>query len=184
MQKYLLFLLPALFAGLLAPAQSLRGLDKSPLDIAYFPDNFAPDRKAGEAGVVKVTYSRPQKNGRDLFGAKVPYGKVWRTGANESTEIKVYQDITFGGKTLKAGTYSLFSLPGEQEWEIILNADLDYWGAYSSNAENDLLRVAVPAISTEETVEAFTIQFQAGEAGQARMILAWDQTRVEVQIGF
>jgi hypothetical protein len=184
MNKTLFLLTFVLLAALPALAQSLRGLDKSPLDIAYFPDNFAHDRKDGEAAIVKITYSRPQKNGREIFGEKVPYGKVWRTGANEATEIKVYQKITLGGKKLKAGTYSLFTLPGEKDWEISISKDLDYWGAYSYKPENDLLRITVPSRTTDEVVEAFTIQFRPDGDGQAIMILAWDQTRVEVPISY
>jgi hypothetical protein len=184
MNKSFLLLTLALFVVLLAPAQSLRGLDKSPLDVAYFPDNFAHDRKDGEVAIVKITYSRPQKNGREIFGEKVPYGKVWRTGANEATEIKVYQKITLGGAKLKKGTYSLFTVPGEKEWEIIISKDLDYWGAYSYKPENDLLRLTVPARTTDEVVEAFTIQLKADGDNQALLILAWDQTRVEVPVGY
>jgi hypothetical protein len=68
----------------------------------------------------------------------VPYGKVWRTGANEATEIKFYQDVDLGGKKVKAGSYSLFTIPGEKEWVGDLNTDLDYWGAYKYNEKNDV----------------------------------------------
>ncbi|MDX2248728.1 MAG: DUF2911 domain-containing protein [Bacteroidia bacterium] len=179
----LLFLVSALLP-LTTVAQSLRGLDKSPLDIAYFPDNFAHDRKDGEKAIVKVTYSRPAKNGREVFGQLVPYEKVWRTGANEATEIKVYQTITLGDKKLKPGTYSLFTLPGETEWEIIVNKDLDYWGAYSYEPTRDVLRTKVPAGKSDQAVENFTIQFKLLGTGKAVMILAWDKTIVEVPVSF
>lgn len=182
-KQILLFLLLSLPLAFLS-AQSLRGLDKSPLDNAYFPDNFSHDRSEGEVAIVRVTYSRPQKKDREIFGKKVAYGKVWRTGANEATEIKVYQDIQLDGKALAAGTYSLFTLPGKTEWEIILNSDLDYWGAYRYNADNDVLRLTVPARTSETVVEAFTIQFKADGDGKANMILAWDKTRVEVPITY
>ena len=103
--KKTLFL--ALFILVLSTAsfsQKFASLDKSPMDMAYFPDNFAHDRKAGEMAVIRVTYSRPQKDGREIFGKLVPYGKVWRTGANEATEIKLYKDIELGGKKVKAGS--------------------------------------------------------------------------------
>jgi hypothetical protein len=173
----LLFLL--LFSTV-SNAQNFRGLDKSPMDMAYFPDHFAHDRKAGEKAVARVTYSRPQKGGREVFGKLIPYGKVWRTGANEATEIKFYQDVELAGKSVKAGTYSLFTIPGEKEWMIILNSDLDYWGAYSYKAENDVVRVTAPARESNNTVENFTIQFdKKGEKGGV-MRLAWDKTVVEV----
>ena len=116
MKHSFLFLAFSLCFGLLVSAQSFRGLDRSPLDMAYFPDNFAHDRGAEDKAIVRVIYSRPQKKGREIFGNKVPYGKVWRTGANEAPELKVYQDITLSGKEVKAGTYALFTLPGENEW--------------------------------------------------------------------
>ncbi len=161
-------------------AQSFRGVDKSPMDMAYYPDNFAHDRKPGDKAIVRVTYSRPQKNGREVFGKLVPYGKVWRTGANEATEIKFYQDIELAGKKVKAGTYSLFTIPGEKEWTIILNSDLDYWGAFSYKQANDVLRVTAPATETTTAVENFTIQFESKGEKQGVMKLAWDKTVAEV----
>lgn len=161
-----------------------RGLDRSPLDIAYFPDNFAHDRRGDEKAVVRVIYSRPQKKGREIFGSQVKYGKVWRTGANEAAEIKFYQDVTIVGKKVSAGTYSLFTIPGEKEWTIIINSDLDYWGAYSYKEQNDVLRTTVKSKKMEGSVEAFTIQFDTGGNKQAVMKLAWDQTLVEVPMGY
>ena len=161
-------------------AQNFRGLDKSPMDMAYFPDNFAHDRKPGEKAVARVIYSRPQKGGREIFGKLIPYGKVWRVGANEATEIKLYQDIELAGKKVAAGTYSLFAIPGEKEWTIILNNDLDQWGAYSYKAENDVVRVVAPATNLNDAVENFTIQFnKKGEKG-GEMKLAWDKMVVTV----
>ena len=161
-----------------------RGLDRSPLDMAYFPDNFAHDRQGDQKAVVRVIYSRPQKKGRKIFGNKVQYGKVWRTGANEAAEIKFYKDVTIGGKKVKAGTYSLFTIPGEKEWTIIINSDLDYWGAYSYKEQNDILRTTVKSKKMEGNVEAFTIQFDANGNKQAVMKLAWDQTLVEVPMSY
>ncbi len=180
-------LLPALLILLLSQSnygQDLPGLDKSQMDMAYFPDNFAHDRKPGEKAVARVIYSRPPKSGREVFGKLVPYGKVWRTGANEATEIKFYQDVELGGKKVKAGTYSLFTIPEEKEWTIILSTDLDYWGAYSYNPKNDLVRVTAPASQSEHSVENFTIQFAGKGANRAAMKLAWDTTVVEVPFSY
>lgn len=165
-------------------AQNFASLDKSPMDMAYFPNNFAHDRKAGEKAIVRVTYSRPPRNGREIFGKLVPYGKVWRAGANEATEIKFYQDIELGGKAVKAGSYSLFTIPGEKEWTIILNSDLDYWGAYSYNEKNDLVRVNAPVTVLNSSVEPFTIQFASKGEKQGIMKLAWDKTVVDVPFRF
>lgn len=175
-------LLPAILLFLFcsaAVAQNFTGTDKSPMDAAYYPDNFAHDRKAGEKAIIKVVYSRPYKNDRDIFGKLIPYGKVWRTGANEATEIKFYRDIELGGKKVPAGTYTLFTIPGEKEWTIILNSDLDYWGAYSYNDKNDVVRITAPATELENSVENFTIQFDNKDGGGV-MQLAWDKTLVEI----
>ena len=173
-------------------AQKLRGTDKSPMDMAYYPDNFAHDRKFAPQlignipAIVRVTYSRPAKKDRDVFGTKiVPYGEVWRLGANESTEIKFYQDVTIQGKKVKAGTYSLFAIPTATEWTIILNKDLDFWGAYSYNKDNDVVRVSIPTKKTEEVVENFSIQCVKGSNDKETMMkMAWDTTMVEVPITF
>jgi len=173
-----------LLVASLALAQEFRPLDKSPMDVAYLPDDFAHDRKPGQKAIIKVYYSRPQKNGRDIFGAKTPYDKVWRTGANEAAEFRAYQDIQIGGELLKAGDYSLFTIPGMDEWVIIINSDLDYWGAYSYKAENDILRITVPSKATDQVVEAFSIRFEDLGNNSAVMRLAWDQTMVEVPITY
>jgi len=175
-----------------AKAQKLRGTDKSPMDMAYYPDNFAHDRKFAPKligdmpAIVRVTYSRPAKKEREVFGTKmVPYGEVWRLGANESSEIKFYQDVTIQGKKVKAGTYSLFAIPTATEWTIILNNDLDFWGAYSYNKDNDVLRVSVPTKKTDEVVENFSIQCIKGSNDkEITMKMAWDMTLVEVPISF
>lgn len=161
-------------------AQSFRGLDKSPLDMAYFPDNFAHDREEGDQAIMRVIYSRPQKKNREIFGKKVAYGKVWRTGANEATEIKLYQDVSFEGKKLEKGVYALFTIPGEKEWTIIFNKDLDFWGAYRYNEGNDSLRVTAKASTSSGTTEAFTIQFEAEDDKKGVMNIAWDNTIVKV----
>ncbi len=165
-------------------AQNFRKVDKSPLDYAYFPDHFAHDRKEGDKAIVRVTYSRPAKNDREVFGKLVPFGKVWRTGANENTEIKFYQDVELGGKKVKAGTYALFTIPGEKEWTIILSSDLDYWGAFKYNEKNDVTRFTVPVVSLSEPLENFSIQFDGKGDKQAVMKLGWDKTAVEMPMKY
>ncbi|UKM65074.1 DUF2911 domain-containing protein [Flavobacteriaceae bacterium GSB9] len=150
-------------------AQKFANLDKSPLDISY----YRTSRNA--TPMVKVIYSRPQLKGRDL-SQLAPNGKVWRTGANEASEIKFYQDIQFGGETVKAGTYSLYTIPGENEWTIILSKDTDVWGAYGYKETNDALRIKVP-VSSGESIEAFSIAFDDG-----KMVLAWDTVRVSIPV--
>lgn len=161
-------------------AQVFPDLDKSPLDFAYYPDNFAHDRQPGDEAIIRVIYGRPQMRDREVFGAMVPYGEVWRTGANEATEIKIYKDITIGGKKLSAGTYSLFTIPNEKSWEIIFNEDLDYWGAYSYNKSKDVLRIKGQTSSLTKNVEAFTIHFEKTTENSGVMRFAWEKTLVEI----
>jgi hypothetical protein len=184
--KSILTILLFLFAAVVpSAAQTFRGLDKSPLDIAYFPDHFAHDRKEGQKALVKVVYSRPFQNNRELFGSDLaPFGKVWRTGANEATEIRFYQDAIVGGKKITKGTYSLFTIPGKESWTIIFNSDLDYWGAYTYKEKNDVLRVTVQPETLDTGVENFSIQFREAEKNKAEMMMAWGNTVVKVPMEF
>ncbi|WP_268223823.1 DUF2911 domain-containing protein [Sinomicrobium oceani] len=157
-------------------AQNFSGLDKSPCDIAYYRTN----RKAPP--VAKVIYGRPLKKDRPVFGNLVPYDKVWRTGANEATEITFFKDVTFGGQDVAAGTYTLFSIPGQQEWTIILNSDTNVWGAFDYKQDKDVARVTVPASKDKKSLEAFSITFEPGDDESADMYLGWDTTRVKVPV--
>lgn len=186
----LLFLL--LGTTLELSAQKFPGLDKSPLDVSYYPHDFAHDRKfapdkiggADAVAVVRVLYSRPAKKEREVFGKLIPFGKVWRLGANEATEIKFYQDVTFGGRMVKAGTYALFAIPDQKEWTIVLNSELDHWGAYSYKENLDVLRVVIPVKNTADVVENLAIAFEKADAKATTMRIAWDKTMVEVAIGW
>ena len=182
-KSFIVFILITL-CGYHGYSQSFRKVDKSPLDYAYFPDHYAHDRKEGEKAIIRVTYSRPFKNDREIFGKLVPYGKVWRTGANENTEIKFYQDVELGGKKVKAGTYSLFTIPNEKEWTIILSSDLDYWGAFKYNEKSDVVRFTAPVSTLNEPLENFSIQFEPKGANQAVMRMGWDMTAAEVSVKY
>lgn len=155
-----------------ATAQKFSGLDKSPADIVTFPTSSRVPQKS-----IKVIYSRPQLKGRSL-AELAPEGKVWRTGANECTEITFYKDATVGGKSVKAGTYSLFTIPGEGEWTVILNSNLNQWGAFSYDSEADVARVMAKTSSDNEELEAFSIAFD--DSGD--MVMGWGTTRVTVPI--
>ena len=146
-------------------------VQKSPTDIAYMRD--------GRRGPVhaKVVYSRPYKKERTIFGELVPFGKVWRTGADEATEITFYKDVMFGGKEVKAGSYALFTVPNKNSWEIILNSGLHQWGAFTYDDGMDVARATAKPKMTSESVENFSIVFNGSE-----MILAWDNTMVAVPI--
>jgi len=159
-------------------AQKLPGVDPSPADIAYFRPNGR-----NSAPVAKVVYGRPMKKGRTMLGDVEPFGKVWRLGANEATEIKLYQDVTFGDKTLKAGTYSMYAIPNKTEWTLIFNSKLDTWGAYEYEESKDVARIKVPVGKTESEVEAFTIVFD-GKDATATMVIAWETTLVKIPLKY
>ncbi len=163
--------------GAEATAQKFSGLDKSPADIASFPSSYKESNKA-----VRVIYSRPQLKGRDM-ATLAPEGKVWRTGANEATEITFYKDATVGGQAVKAGTYALFTIPGESEWTLILNGNLNQWGAYSYDKSADVVRVTSAASQGDETLEAFSIAFKEVDGG-AHLVMGWGTTRVETPVMF
>lgn len=165
-------------------------VDKSVLDIAYYPPraafrNFAKtaeEKKAGQP-VVRVIYSRPLKNGRDVFGELLEFGEVWRVGANESTEVLFLQDVSIGGQRVKAGRYTLYATLGEKEWKVSFNTDLDGWGAYAYNADHDVASISVPVGKSSKTIEAFSIAFEKADDG-AHMIMGWDDAVVRVPINF
>lgn len=158
-----------------ANAQDFSGLDKSPMDIAAYPSSYKVADKA-----VRVTYSRPQLKGRALSELAKP-GEVWRTGANEAAEITFYKDVNFGGQDVKAGTYSLFTIPGSGEWTVILNKNLNQWGAYSYDEGADVARVSAGASMDGKSLEEFSIAFKEVDGG-VHMIMGWDKTRVAVPI--
>lgn len=133
---------------------------------------------------IKITYSQPHKRGRSIFGGVVPYGQVWRTGANEATEITITRDVKINGMDLKAGSYSLFTIPGKDTWTIIINGELGLWGSYNYNMRMDVLRFDVPVTTVTDFVyEAFTIIIDPRNAS-ADLVLAWDRTKVLIPIQF
>ena len=127
---------------------------------------------------ITIDYSQPSKRGREIFGGLEKYGKVWRTGANETSWIEVSADVEVEGKKLAAGKYGLFTIPGEEEWTIIFNKKWDGWGAYEYNESDDVLRVNVSSGNTDEVVEQFTINID--DSGD--VTLAWDKTQVAFSI--
>ena len=147
----------------------------SPLAIASsrYKDNY-----------LKIVYSQPHKKGREVFGTLVPYGVVWRTGANEATELTFTKDILINGTLMKAGTYSLFTIPEKDNWTIILNSELGLWGAYNYNSKMDVLRFQAPVQVLKDVLyEPFTIVIDP-KSDKAEIILLWDTTKISIPIQF
>lgn len=159
-------------------------VDASPLDVVYYPLAAAKmmEKKASDP-TIRVLYSRPQSKGRSIFGNLVKYNDVWRFGANESAEIKFYKPVTIDGKAIPAGAYSIFAIPSENEWTIILNKVTDIWGAYSYDSTKDVIRVKVPVTKLTTPVENFSVTFVQKEKG-ADLVTAWDNVQVSLPITF
>ena len=155
-------------------AQSFDQLDNNPQDIAYFKGNEAVSPQ------IKVVYGRPEAKDDVIFGTQVPFGEIWGTGCDEATEVRFYNDIMFGNKYVKAGTYVLYTIPNENYWTIILSNKLDTYGSHFYNAENNIAKIEVPA-GKGEMLKNFSIAFLAKSYG-SQMVLGWGKTRVKIPL--
>ena len=156
-----------------SPDFSESGIRRSPIAISSIRLNQS---------YVKVVYGQPYRDGRTIFGDWEPYGEVWRTGANEATEITITKTILMDGNQILPGTYSLFTIPNEDSWTIILNRELGLWGAFDYKPEMDYLRFDIPTVELKEEVEVFTISFTELQNSVSTMSMQWDMTGVEIPI--
>jgi hypothetical protein len=135
---------------------------------------------------VKICYSRPSAREREIMGGLLPYGELWRTGANEATMIHTPIALEIAGISVGPGSYSLYTVPGETEWEVVVNGSTTQWGHeryYTGDvAAQEIARATVPAGATDEFVEMFTIRAVPADGGDATVILEWERTRVEIPI--
>lgn len=131
---------------------------------------------------IEINYCQPYKRGRIIFGDLVPYGQIWRTGANEATSISFNQDVEVKGKKLPKGNYTLYTIPGETFWTIVINKQTNQWGT-EYNHSLDALRVEIEAEKMKKIVEMFTIDIQATDLG-ANINLEWDQVKVVIPVEF
>ncbi len=178
---FIIIFCPALLAQTKLPP-----VDKSPMDVSYYPANYPVLKiqdKISEPLVARVLYSRPQKNGRTLFGDLIEYGKIWRLGANEATEIEFFQPVKIGNTKIKKGRYSLYCIPYTDKWTIIINKDTDSWGAFKYSEANDVGWIDVPVQKQNESLEFFAMAFEKSATG-ANLIIAWDDVRTTVPISF
>jgi len=159
-------------------------MDKSPMDMSYYPVNYPILRiqdKATEPLVARLVYSRPQRNGRNVFGELLEYNKVWRLGANEATEIEFYKDVLINNKVVPKGRYTLYAIPAEDKWTIIVNKETDIWGAFKYDSGKDIVRADVAVEKQAEPLEAFTMFFEKAATGFV-MIASWDTALVSLPI--
>ena len=131
------------------------------------------------SGAVTIDYSSPAVKDRVIWGELVPYGKIWRTGANEATTIMLDKDMKIGGKLIPAGKYALFTIPGKDEWTVVLNSEWDQWGAYNYDDSKDLHRFTVKPTMTDENHER--LMFKVSDGGIVTMM--WEKMAVSFEIG-
>jgi hypothetical protein len=172
------FLITALIFGVTLPA--------------VFGQEAIPPRSSPLASInmkykdayIKIVYSQPHKRGRDVFGKLVPLGEVWRTGANEATEITLTRDMLINNQLLRAGTYSLFSIPQQDKWTIIINSEVGLWGAYNYNEKLDVMRFEIPVEALNDVVyEPFTLEFNQRN-DLADLLIYWDHTKLTIPLKF
>lgn len=180
MAKKIIIVLAVIIALICIAAIGVRVYTKSfsPKDVAMYQDDHHQ---------IEINYCRPYKKDRIVFPDLIPYGKVWRTGANDATTITTSQDLPIGDKLLPTGTYSLWTIPGQEQWEVIFNKEHGQWGVNALTGEAnrdaslDILSITVPVYKTDNKIEQFTIQFETwGEA--IEMLMMWDHTIVVVPI--
>jgi tetratricopeptide (TPR) repeat protein len=133
-------------------------------------------------GSIELNYSRPSAKGRKVMGDLVPFDKVWRTGANQATVLTFSDDVSIGGKEVKAGKYGLLSIPGSKEWTLIITKDLNVTSPSAYKQENDVVRVKAPVIAMSNKVETFTIQFANISNNACELHLMWENTAVALPV--
>jgi len=154
-------------------------LDKSPLDMSYWPANYPILKMSGKVKDMpsaRVLYSRPLKNNRTIFGGIIKYNEMWRLGANEATEIELFKSVKIDGKQVPKGRYTLYCLPTENKWTIIINKDNFCWGNFVYDSKKDILRTTINVDKTAEPVEAMTMYFEETKSG-ANLVIMWDDVK-------
>lgn len=159
------------------------GLDKSPMDMSYYPVDYSKLKMTGsitEPPVARVIYSRPQKNNRTIFGDLIKYGQVWRLGANEATEIEFFRDVDITGKKVAKGRYVIYCIPQENKWTLILNTDLYTWGL-KIDSTKDVYKFSIPVSKTRFPYELFTMEFEKANKGM-QLDMEWDSVKASLPI--
>jgi Protein of unknown function (DUF2911) len=185
MKKLLLASIFLIFLATLINAQSkLPPVDKSPMDMSYYPNGYPVLKiqdKPTDPLAARVIYSRPQKNGRTVFGDLLEYGKVWRMGANEATEIEFYQNVKINNTKIKKGRYTMYCIPYADKWTILINKETDTWGSFKYDSKKDIVKMDVPVQKQTEITEAFAMAFEKSATG-ITLVIAWDDVKVSVPI--
>jgi len=185
MKRIIFFLAGALFISITTIAQSsLPAVDISPLDMSYYPlryPNLKAQDRITEPLTARVIYSRPKKEGRTIFGGLVEYGKLWRLGANEATEIEFYIPVMIGGKKIAKGRYTLYAIVNEKSWTFIMNKETDIWGSFKYSQAKDVVRLDSPVQTLSEPAEYLAMFFEK-ENSTINLIVAWENIKVVLPI--
>jgi Protein of unknown function (DUF2911) len=187
--KHFKLLFTALFFTAFCLAQNNNSkpteLDKSPMDVSYLPNNYPLlklNGKVKDLPIARLLYSRPQKNGRTIFDGLVKYNDLWRLGANEATEIELFKPIKINNKTITKGRYTIYCIPTEDKWTLIISKDNFCWGNFMYDKKNDIARVEVKVEKTIETTEVFTAYFDDSKAGKISLVFMWENLKVQLPI--
>ena len=173
------------------PSNPYASVDKSPMDISYYPVDFPALKMSGKdtgSLTARLIYSRPQKNGRVIFGNEPPpkyvqqYGALWRLGANEATEIEFFKPVSIKGQRISKGRYIIYCIPFEDKWVIVFNTNLFSWGLHPDTTK-DIAKIEIPVYKSEKNIEYFTMVFQPSPTG-ANLIMAWDNVQAALPISF
>jgi hypothetical protein len=185
--KRILFVVFSFLPYLFVHAQTkLPPVDKSPMDMSYYPNGYPVLKiqdKPTDPLTARVIFSRPQKNGRQVFGELIEYGKIWRMGANEATEIEFFQNVRIGKTKIKKGRYTIYCIPYEDKWTLILNKETDTWGAFKYDDKKDLVRIDLPVQKQIQLNEYFVMAFEKAAPGIS-LIIAWDDVKVTLPIDY
>lgn len=161
-------------------------VDKSPMDMSYYPANYPVLKiqdKVSEPLLARVIYSRPSRNSRTIFGDLVEFGKLWRMGANEATELEFFQNVRIGGVRVKKGRYTVYCIPYAEKWTMILNRDTDTWGSFKYDESKDVTRLDVPVQKLSEPLENMAMYFEKSAAG-VNLSIQWDTVKVNLPITY
>ncbi len=163
--------------------------DQSPLDLSYYPTDYPVTKMNGsdsEVLLARVIYSRPQKKGREIFGNSEKnlrqFGKEWRLGANEATEIEFFEPVKIAGKKIEKGRYIIYCIPYAEKWTMILNSNLFTWGLHMDKSR-DIFSTDIPTVPQSPPIEDFTMIFTSAKYG-ADLIITWDNVKAILPISF
>jgi len=146
------------------------------------PSPTAVIKQDFSTSAIEITYSRPSMRGRKIFGDLIPFGQVWRTGANAATKISFGEDVMLAGQLLKAGTYALYTIPGETTWKVIINKGISNWGVSGFDEKDDVLQFDIPAKKTADAVQSFTIAVENLNGNKCDLVLSWENTKVTIPV--